>query len=87
LTFPRRNELRSRRTEGDFTKLHLPDMSDGHCKASIEEAIAALDPGARAVVELNAKTVEIATDLDSATIIASLAGRGFPVQPGHSAPE
>jgi copper chaperone len=68
-------------------KLHLPDMNCGHCKASIEEAIAALDPRARAVVELNAKTVEIATDLNSATIIASLAGRGFPAQPGLSAPK
>ncbi len=38
-------------------KFDVPDMSCGHCKASIQTAIAALDKDATIDVDLDAKTV------------------------------
>ncbi|MCQ0092986.1 heavy-metal-associated domain-containing protein [Roseovarius sp. M141] len=33
---------------------HIPDMSCGHCKATVEKAIHALDPDARIDIRLGA---------------------------------
>lgn len=58
-------------------KFHVPDMSCGHCKASIEKAIAELDAGADVTVHLDSKTVDIDSGQPSDQIIASLQQIGF----------
>lgn len=55
-------------------KLKVPDMSCGHCKAAVEQAIAAV--GARASVDLEAREVEV-SGLPEATVLAALKGAGY----------
>ncbi len=62
-------------------KYHVPDMSCGHCKASIEKAIATLDTGANVIVDLESKTIVVSTTKPSADVIAKLADVGFSAQP------
>lgn len=59
-------------------KLHIPDMSSGHCVATIEKAIKAEDPSATVRPDLRARTVEIETSVSSAALIAALEGVGYP---------
>lgn len=62
-------------------KYHVPDMSCGHCKASIESAIATLDPGAAVDIDLDAKTVEVTTAKAPDAVVKKLAEIGFPARP------
>lgn len=55
-------------------KFRVPDMSCGHCKATIEQAIAAV--GARAQVDLASREVEV-SGLPEATVLAALRGAGY----------
>lgn len=57
-----------------MTKLHLPDMSCGHCKASVEAALAPLAQGVR--IDLAARTVTV-TSADLAAITNALDKIGF----------
>ena len=62
-------------------KYHVPDMSCGHCKASIEKAIATLDPAASVAVDLETKSIDVSTRKPSTAVVATLADIGFPVLP------
>jgi copper chaperone len=60
--------------------LSIPDMTCGHCKASVTQALAAL-PGTAAVeVDLPAKTVRIDGTADPAAMVRALDAIGFPAQ-------
>lgn len=41
-------------------KLHIPDMTCGHCVASVTKAIKAIENEAQVVCDLATKTVEVA---------------------------
>ena len=58
-------------------RLNVPDMSCGHCKASIEAAIARAAPGAAVEVDLPAREVHVSASLPPAQIIAALNAAGF----------
>lgn len=63
-----------------MTTLSVPDMTCGHCKASVEAALANL-PGATGVaVDLPAHRVTIAGPAPAEAVIAALAEIGFPAQ-------
>ena len=62
-------------------KYSVPDISCGHCKASIEKAVATLDPAATIAVDLETKTVAVTTARQDAEVVAALAKIGFPAQP------
>ncbi len=58
--------------------LSVPDMSCGHCKASVEAALAPL-PGVQAVVvDVVTRQVQITGPATVPTLIAALASIGFP---------
>ena len=62
--------------------LLVPDISCGHCKASIEGAVASLDGVARAEASVNDRTVEVAYDpeqIDLAAIVSAIDDQGFEV--------
>lgn len=61
-----------------MTRLSVPDMSCGHCKASVEAAIAAVDQGSQVRVDLAAKTVEVEGKAPAAALIAALTEAGYP---------
>lgn len=57
---------------------NVPDISCGHCKASIT---AALTPIVGAVtVDIAARQVQVADTADQAAVLQTLAGIGFPAQ-------
>jgi copper chaperone len=58
--------------------LSIPDMSCGHCKASVEGAIAKLDPAAKVTVDLPGRRAEVESAASSEEIIAALVRVGFP---------
>jgi copper chaperone len=60
--------------------LSIPDMSCGHCKASVEKAIHTLDPTAKVAVDLAARTVTIDSATPMAAVIAALDDVGFPAE-------
>ncbi|MCO4847788.1 MAG: heavy-metal-associated domain-containing protein [Yoonia sp.] len=59
-------------------KYHVPDMSCGHCEASIVTSINVLDADAKVDVDLATKTVTIDSQRHAADIVAALNGIGFP---------
>ena len=62
--------------------LFVPDISCGHCKSSIEGAVASLDGVARAEVSVSKRTVDVEYDpvqLDLAAIVSAIDDQGFEV--------
>jgi copper chaperone len=61
-----------------MTTLSIPDMSCGHCKATVEAALATV-PGTRDVaVDLAARQVSLAGDAAMPAVLAALAAAGYP---------
>jgi len=60
-----------------MTKLNVPDMSCGHCKATVEKAVAGVDANAQVDVDLENRTVNIESALEDAALIDALKAGGF----------
>jgi len=60
-----------------MTKLNVPEMSCGHCKASVEKAVASVDASAGVAVDLENRTVEVSGSVDEAALLAALKGEGY----------
>lgn len=61
-----------------MTTLSIPDMSCGHCRASIEAAFAAI-PGVGPVeFDAVARTARVGTTVGDTVLLAALADIGFP---------
>ncbi|MGO4909860.1 MULTISPECIES: heavy-metal-associated domain-containing protein [Pseudorhodobacter] len=60
---------------------HIPDMSCGHCKATVEKTIHGLDPVARIEFDMPARKVAVESNADAAIVTAALAKVGFPASP------
>ena len=60
-----------------MTKLNVPEMSCGHCKASVEKAVASVDASASVAVDLENRTVEISGTADAAALLDALKGEGY----------
>lgn len=58
-------------------KLSVPDMTCGHCKATVEKAVAGVDPTAKVAVDLAAHSVEITSGVDTPTLISALKAEGY----------
>ncbi|MCK0166195.1 cation transporter [Jannaschia sp. S6380] len=62
-------------------RFHVPDMSCGHCRTSIEKAVAAADPAARVTFAPEDRMVEIDTARDADAMRAALKDAGYDVAP------
>jgi copper chaperone len=60
-----------------MTRLSIPDMSCGHCKASVEKAVTSVDPAADIAVDLATRHVEITSASPVAAIISALKVAGY----------
>ena len=58
-------------------KFNAPDMSCGHCKASVETAVHTLDKAADIAVDLTAKTVTVTGSFSGSDIQNAVAAKGF----------
>jgi len=61
-----------------ITKLSVPDMSCGHCKASVEAALAPLSQSV--AVDLAMRQVKVQGAADPAAIVSALNAIGFPAE-------
>lgn len=61
-----------------MTLLSVPDMSCGHCKASVEAALAALPAAAPVTVDLTSRQVTAAGPATPEALVKALAEIGFP---------
>ena len=61
-----------------MTTFNVPDMSCGHCTAAIEKAVTAADASATITFDMDARTADITSTLDDATITETLNGEGYP---------
>ncbi len=64
-----------------MTTFHIPDMSCGHCKATVEKAITILDPEAHINFDMEARQVALDSTLSIAKVQAALAEAGYPATP------
>ena len=63
-----------------MTKFNVPDMSCGHCKATIEKAFEAADPLAELNFDMEGRHVEIDSELDSVSVATLLKEAGYPAE-------
>ncbi len=64
-----------------MTTFHIPDMSCGHCKATVEKTIHALDPEARIDFDMDARRIALDSRADTANVQAALTAAGYPATP------
>lgn len=55
----------------------VEDMSCGHCVSTIETAVAAAEPGARATCDLGTKTVVITGARDERAVVQAIRDAGY----------
>lgn len=58
-------------------EFHVPDMSCGHCKATIEKALLTVDPDAGVEVDLEARRVKIAGNRSTDELLAAMKSAGY----------
>ena len=61
-----------------MTTFLVPDMTCGHCKATIEKAVAAADYAAHMEFDLAAHKVRIESALSTARLAETLEAAGYP---------
>ena len=64
-----------------MTTYHIPDMSCGHCKATVEKTIHGLDSAARIEFDMAARKITVESGIDTARMTTALAEAGYPASP------
>jgi len=59
-------------------KFNVPDMTCGHCVATITRAVKAVDPAAEVKADLAAKTVAVESAAPAAAMATALDQAGYP---------
>ena len=83
LTFQRWNSLQAENDDNQrprdetMIELSIPEMSCGHCKASIEKAISAADASSKVEVDLENRTVKIDSNLEQSALLAAVEKAGY----------
>ncbi len=62
-------------------KFNIPDMTCGHCSAKIENAVMEQDEAAFLEFDMEARSVEIDSDLSSDALMAAIEAAGFEAKP------
>lgn len=62
----------------------LPDMSCGHCVATITEALKAADAQARIEIDREARTARVDSTLPRETLAAALTAAGYTPAPANT---
>tara|TARA_R100001369_G_scaffold46442_1_gene72783 strand:- start:83 stop:313 length:231 start_codon:yes stop_codon:yes gene_type:complete len=58
-------------------RFSVPNMSCGHCTASIQKAIMAADPDATVSCDLTARVVDVDSTLDETALAAAISDAGY----------
>ena len=60
-----------------MTEFHVPEMSCGHCKAAIENAVASVDPNAEVEVDLDTRRVRVTTASATGALLDAMKTAGY----------
>lgn len=63
-----------------MTSLSIPDMSCGHCKATVEKTLLALDPAAQIAFDMEARKIDLTTKAAPDRVLAALSNAGYPAR-------
>lgn len=61
-----------------MTRLSVPDMSCGHCKATVESALGAVPQAGEVKVDLTSRQVEVTGPAPAADLLKALDAAGYP---------
>ncbi len=61
--------------------LQIPNMTCGHCVRAVTEAVKAVDPAAKVVVDLPSHKVQVETSAPREAVVARLAEAGYEPAP------
>ncbi|SHF57224.1 copper chaperone [Loktanella atrilutea] len=64
-----------------MTTYSIPDMSCGHCKATVERTVQTLDPAASLTFDMPARKVTVQSQARDADLRQALAAVGYPATP------
>ncbi len=56
----------------------LPDMTCGHCVATVKRTLEALDPAAKVEIDLPSRLVKVDTSVDEERVRVTLVDEGYP---------
>lgn len=59
---------------------HVPDMSCGHCRSTVEKAVTDADPKAVLHFDMEARIVRVDSGLDADAVQSALKDAGYPAQ-------
>jgi copper chaperone len=57
--------------------LTIPDMVCGHCKASVEKAVASVAPSATVAIDLDTKRADVSGAGDADAVLGAIRSAGF----------
>lgn len=60
-----------------MSRFSVPEMSCGHCRATIETALTEADAGAELTFDMDARSVEVDSVLEPTEVIATLKQAGY----------
>lgn len=60
--------------------LTIPKIRCEGCVASVEKAVASVDPAAVVKADIEARRVEVTTQADRQALLTALAGAGYPAE-------
>jgi len=69
------SQSRKRHTMHEFK---LPDMTCGHCKAAVTEALQAVDAQAQITIDLPARLLRVESSQPQAALAVALSEAGYP---------
>ncbi len=58
-------------------RFHIPNMSCGHCKATVEKTIHALDPAAQIEFDMAAREIVTDTKTETKSLQSALSAAGY----------
>ena len=67
-----------------MTRYDVPDMSCGHCTASIRKAIGAIDPAAKVDCDLSARIVSVESALGQDKLVLAMKEAGYEATPASA---
>lgn len=63
--------------KSNMLNLHIPDMSCGHCKKTVEDAVHSVDQSATVEFDMDKRMVSITTQIPASDVINALSGAGY----------
>ncbi len=61
-----------------MTVFNVPDMTCGHCEATVSKAIKEIDTNADVKADLGQNKIDVTSSADNETILAALDAAGYP---------